>query len=92
MDQSKALWEHLKASGHIDARGKVLYASPARGIRLPDDPRDAVIEYLINLADGRFEDWRKENPTADALAYPLELDRMNRSGALFDGDKEGAEG
>ena len=46
-----------------------------------------MIEYLINLADGRFEDWRKENPTADALAYPLELDRMNRSGALFDGDK-----
>lgn len=50
-------------------------------------PRDAVIEYLINLADGRFEDWRKDNPGADALAYPLELDRMNRSGALFDGDK-----
>lgn len=51
-------------------------------------PREAVIDYLINLADGRFEDWRKDHPGVDAAAtYPLELDRMNRSGALFDADK-----
>ncbi|MBN8500367.1 MAG: glutamate--tRNA ligase [Sphingomonadales bacterium] len=51
-------------------------------------PQEAVIDYLINLADGKFEDWRKENPTADAAAvYPLDLERMNRSGALFDSDK-----
>lgn len=51
-------------------------------------PRDAVIDYLINLADGKFEDWRKDNPGVDAAAdYPLDLDRMNRAGALFDADK-----
>lgn len=26
VDQSKALWEHLKAAGHIDAKGKVQYS------------------------------------------------------------------
>lgn len=50
-------------------------------------PQPAVIEYLINLADGRFEDWRKEHPEADTAEFPLELDRMSRSGALFDPDK-----
>ena len=50
-------------------------------------PQPAVIEYLINLADGRFEDWRKEHPAADTAEFPLELDRMSRSGALFDQDK-----
>ena len=50
-------------------------------------PRAAVLDYLVNLADGKFEEWRAENPDADAMAYPLELDRMNRAGALFDPDK-----
>nr|WP_315382836.1 glutamate--tRNA ligase [uncultured Sphingomonas sp.] len=47
-------------------------------------PRQAVIEYLLNLADGKFEDWRKANPTADSESFPLQVERLNRSGALFD--------
>lgn len=50
-------------------------------------PQPAVIDYLINLSDGRFEDWRKQQPEAEAAEFPLELDRMSRSGALFDPDK-----
>jgi len=50
-------------------------------------PQQAVMDYLVNLADGKFEEWRAENPAADAADYPLALDRMNRAGALFDPDK-----
>lgn len=47
-------------------------------------PRQAVIEYLLNLADGRFEDWRAANPSAPPFSFQISLERMNRSGALFD--------
>jgi hypothetical protein len=47
-------------------------------------PLGAVTEYLLNLIDGRFEDWRVENPTAPNTDFPIELERMSRSGALFD--------
>ena len=47
-------------------------------------PRDAVIEYLLNLIDGRFEDWRGENPDVSHEQFQIELEHMSRSGALFD--------
>ncbi|MEY4953063.1 MAG: hypothetical protein RL299_1487, partial [Pseudomonadota bacterium] len=47
-------------------------------------PLGAVTEYLLNLIDGRFEDWRVDNPTAPNTDFPIELERMSRSGALFD--------
>ena len=47
-------------------------------------PRDAVIEYLLNLIDGRFEDWRTANPGVSNDHFQIEIERMNRAGALFD--------
>lgn len=47
-------------------------------------PRDAVIEYLLNLIDGRFEEWRVANPGVRNEVFDIELERMNRAGALFD--------
>lgn len=47
-------------------------------------PRDAVIEYLLNLIDGRFEDWRTANPEVSNEQFQIEIERMNRAGALFD--------
>ena len=47
-------------------------------------PKQAVIEYLLNLIDGRFEDWRGANPGVSNEAFVIELERMNRAGALFD--------
>lgn len=47
-------------------------------------PRAAVIEYLLNLIDGRFEDWRVANPGVSNDAFQIEIERMNRAGALFD--------
>lgn len=47
-------------------------------------PVEAVIEYLLNLADSRFEDWRKSNPLQDNSYFQLDISNMSRSGALFD--------
>ena len=47
-------------------------------------PKGAVIEYLLNLIDGRFEDWRAANSAASNEEFQIELERMNRAGALFD--------
>ena len=47
-------------------------------------PLDAVIEYLLTLADGRFEDWRAANPALPHTEFAIELAHMSRSGALFD--------
>lgn len=47
-------------------------------------PKGAVTEYLLNLIDGRFEDWRVANPDASHETFEIELERMNRAGALFD--------
>ena len=47
-------------------------------------PKGAVTEYLLNLIDGRFEDWRVANPGVSHEQFPIELDQMSRSGALFD--------
>lgn len=48
-------------------------------------PEDAVIEYLLNLANSNFEDWRKQYPGKDSREFPLSLERLAHSnGALFD--------
>ncbi len=50
-------------------------------------PKDAVIEYLLNLANSNFEDWRKENPLTPNKEFKLDLGKLNVSGALFDFQK-----
>ncbi len=47
-------------------------------------PLDAVTEYLLTLADGRFEEWRAANPELPHTDFTIELGHMSRSGALFD--------
>ncbi|MFA6397827.1 MAG: glutamate--tRNA ligase, partial [Candidatus Paceibacterota bacterium] len=50
-------------------------------------PVDAVIEYLLNLANSDFEDWRKENPKLLNREFQLKIERLSGSGALFDFQK-----
>lgn len=51
-------------------------------------PEDAVIEYLLNLANSDFEDWRKLNPEKHYTEFALSLERFSStSGPLFDEDK-----
>lgn len=47
-------------------------------------PSVAVIEYVLNLLNSAFEDWRKENPTLSYKEFPVRLDKMSVSGALMD--------
>jgi glutamyl-tRNA synthetase len=47
-------------------------------------PKESVIEYLMNLANSNFEDWRKQNPRENYLNFPFDIKKMNTSGALFD--------
>ncbi|MBN2884673.1 glutamate--tRNA ligase [Patescibacteria group bacterium] len=48
-------------------------------------PEEAVIEYLLNLANSNFEDWRRENPNANNEEFVLSLKKLAKSnGPLFD--------
>ena len=47
-------------------------------------PKQAVIEYLLNLANSTFEGWRRNNPAAHYNDFKLELNKLSPSGALFD--------
>ncbi len=47
-------------------------------------PKASVVEYLLNIINSAFEEWRMENPKVDYHDYPVALDKMSKSGALFD--------
>ena len=47
-------------------------------------PTQAILEYLLNIADSGFGDWRSKNPESSFVNYPLSLSRMPVSMALFD--------
>ncbi|MEG1581765.1 MAG: glutamate--tRNA ligase family protein [Clostridia bacterium] len=47
-------------------------------------PKEAIIEYVLNLANSAFEPWRTANPNADINEYILKTGNMGKSGAMFD--------
>ena len=47
-------------------------------------PKEAVKEYLLNIANSTFENWRRANPDKKIEEFDLQLNRMSVSGALFD--------
>ncbi len=47
-------------------------------------PNEAVKEYLLNIANSSFENWRRANPDKDMLEFDFQLNKMSISGALFD--------
>ena len=47
-------------------------------------PKDAIIEYLYNIANSNFEGWRKGNKDASINDFDFKIDKMSVSGALFD--------
>jgi glutamyl-tRNA synthetase len=44
----------------------------------------SVIEYLLTIINSNFEQWREENPEAPYTEFTVFLDKMSKSGALFD--------
>ena len=47
-------------------------------------PTDAVKEYLLNIANSTFENWRRANPDKPMEEFDFQLNKMSVSGALFD--------
>ncbi len=47
-------------------------------------PADAVVEYLLNIANSSFEPWRRANPDKNISEFELQLNKMSVSGAVFD--------
>ena len=51
-------------------------------------PPEAVLEYLMMLADSGFEMWRSENPNAPLREFPIDLSAFQTGGGpIFDFDK-----
>ncbi|MDY6407556.1 MAG: glutamate--tRNA ligase [Pseudomonadota bacterium] len=48
-------------------------------------PETALVEYLLNLINASFEDWRRNNPDKNAFEFPVNFNKVsNAAGALFD--------
>ena len=47
-------------------------------------PSLAVKEYLINIANSNFENWKKQNKDSKLSEFDFQLNKMSVSGALFD--------
>jgi len=48
-------------------------------------PEEAQVEYLLNLLNASFEDWRRANPTLPAFDFVMNFNKIsNTAGALFD--------
>ena len=50
-------------------------------------PTVAITEYLLNIANSDFEDWRNANPVTDNAEFEISLSKFSKSGALFSSDK-----
>lgn len=47
-------------------------------------PKEGIKEYLLNIANSNFYDWRVQNPNASIDEFVLRIEKMNKAGALFD--------
>lgn len=50
-------------------------------------PIDSVMEYLLNLINSDFEDWRKTNPTASYYEFPFKVSKIGSNNPMFDFNK-----
>ena len=44
----------------------------------------ALLEYIMTLADSSYEDWQRENEEKSFLEFQFSLEKMNVAGPLFD--------
>ena len=50
-------------------------------------PITAVVEYLLNLANSDFEDWRRNNPDAHWTEFPFAPEKIGSNNPIFDFNK-----
>ena len=82
---------HISPIQKIDGQSKRKLSKrkdPEAGVSYYNEqgyPKDAIIEYLLNIANSNFEDWRRSNPKKDNKEFILQLSKLSNSGgALFD--------
>ena len=47
-------------------------------------PKEAVLDYLLNIVNSNYELWRKENPKASSFDFVIAPEKISVSGAMFD--------
>ena len=47
-------------------------------------PVQSVMEYILNLINSNFEDWRKQNPEKDYLDFPFSVSKIGSNNPIFD--------
>lgn len=47
-------------------------------------PKEAVLEYLMTIANSNYEDWKIANPTLKLDEFKFTFGKMSKAGALFD--------
>ncbi len=47
-------------------------------------PKEAVLEYLLTIANSNYEEWRMANPDLSSDEFEFSLKNMSKAGALFD--------
>lgn len=47
-------------------------------------PKQAVTEYLLNIMNSNFEDWRAQNPVAPVTDFPFNAKKIGTSSPFFD--------
>ncbi|MBQ3048173.1 MAG: glutamate--tRNA ligase, partial [Clostridia bacterium] len=47
-------------------------------------PVSSVMEYLLNLINSDFEDWRKKNPTLSYYEFPFKVSKIGSNNPMFD--------
>jgi len=56
----------------------------SRSFRILGYPKEAVIEYLITLANSDFEDWRAANPDEHYSNFPFSISKVGSNNPIFD--------
>ena len=47
-------------------------------------PAQALLEYIMTLADSSYEDWQRENEDKSFMDFQFSIEKMNVAGPLFD--------
>lgn len=47
-------------------------------------PKEVILDYLMNLLNSNYEDWKKQNPKADLKDFNFNIKMLGTSGALLD--------
>ena len=56
----------------------------SRSFRIMGYPKEAVVEYLITLANSDFEEWRAQNPELHYKNFPFSISKVGSNNPIFD--------